>query len=170
MSRQQESVSVRYRMQPEWSSEREVSRRPLTVHLAGLALIVLLTPLHDVWAVQVLLVPLLLIIPGVILLRALRIDGEAVAMNPVYVPAASMIVLLVSALAVDFIGPLVGISAPLRAAPLLISLLIVCAALLAGSLDAPAGTAIPWGSDVAAGQGGLAAAHTAAVGRGCAAA
>lgn len=144
MSRQQESVSVRYRMQPEWSSEREVSRRPLTVHLAGLALIVLLTPLHDVWAVQVLLVPLLLIIPGVILLRALRIDGEAVAMNPVYVPAASMIVLLVSALAVDFIGPLVGISAPLRAAPLLISLLIVCAALLVGSLDAPAGTAIPW--------------------------
>ena len=137
---------MRHRKQPEWSSEPELSRRPLTVPVAGLALLALLTPLHGVWAVQVLLVPLLLIVPGVILLRALRIHGEAVAMNPVYVPAASMIVLLVSGLAVDFIGPLGGISAPLRAAPLLISLLIVCAALLAGSRSAPAETAIPWGS------------------------
>jgi uncharacterized membrane protein len=137
---------ARYRNQPEWSSEPEISRRPLMVPVAGLALITLLTPLHDVWAVQVLLVPLLLIVPGVILLRALRMDGEAVAMNPVYVPAASMIVLLVSGLAVDFLGPIGGISAPLRAAPLLISLLIVCAALLAGSRNAPAETAIPWGS------------------------
>ena len=87
---------------------------------AGLALIALLTPLHGLWAVQVLLVPLLLIVPGVILLRALRIDGEAVALHPVYVPAASMLVLIGSGLAVDLVGPLVGISEPLRAAPLLV--------------------------------------------------
>ena len=42
-------------------------------------LLAVLTDLHGFWAAQVLLVPLLLIVPGVILLRALRVPGAAVA-------------------------------------------------------------------------------------------
>jgi uncharacterized membrane protein len=129
-----------------WPIGPEVLRHPLAVPAAGLALIALLTPLHGLWAVEAVLALLLLIVPGVTLLRALRIDGEAVAMQPVYVPAASILVLFGSGLAVDLVGPFVGISEPLRPAPVLVSLLIVCAALLAGSRNAPAETDIPWSS------------------------
>ena len=140
-------VGHRWEVQPSaWPVRPEIFRHPLAVPAAGLALIALLTPLHGVWAVEAVLVALLLIVPGVALLRALQIDGEAVALHPVYVPAASMLVLFGSGLAVDLIGPAVGISEPLRAAPVLVSLLIVCAALLAASRNAPAETDIPWSS------------------------
>jgi uncharacterized membrane protein len=124
---------------------RSVPRHPLAVHLAGLALLAVLTPVHGSWAVQLLLVPLLLIVPGVILLRALRMDGAAIVINPVYVPAASVLVLMVSGLGVDLVGPHVGIPAPLRAAPLLIALEVVCVALLVCSLNTPPRAEIPWG-------------------------
>lgn len=124
----------------------EIFRHPLVVPSAGLALTALLTPLHGLWPVEAALTVLLLTVPGVALLRALRIDGSAIAMHPVYVPAASILVLFGSGLAVDLVGPLVGISEPLRAAPILFALLIVCAALLVGSRNAPAETDIPWGS------------------------
>ena len=91
-------------------------------------------------------VSLLLIVPGVILLRTLRMDGATIAMNPVYVPAASVLVLMASSLGVDLIGPPIGITAPLRAAPLLVALEVVCAVLLAASATAPEWTAIPWRS------------------------
>ena len=129
-----------------WPAGREIFRHPLAVPVAGLALIALLTPLRGLWPVEAVLVALLLIVPGVALLRALGIDGEAVALHPVYVPAASMLVLFGSGLAVDLAGPVVGISEPLRAAPVLVSLLIVCAALLFGSRNAPPETDIPWSS------------------------
>jgi uncharacterized membrane protein len=92
------------------------------------------------------MVPLLLIIPGVILLRALRIPGATIAATPIYIPAASILVLTGSGLAIDLIGPVVGISAPLRAAPLLIALEIVCIALLLSGLNASPETQIPWGA------------------------
>jgi uncharacterized membrane protein len=109
-------------------------------------LLALLTPLHGLWAVQVLMVPTLLILPGVILLRALRVPGEAAARYPIYVPAASLLVLLFSGLTIDLIGPPAGITAPLHATPLLIALEITCFFLLACSIEAPPETAIPWGS------------------------
>jgi uncharacterized membrane protein len=92
------------------------------------------------------MVPALLIVPGVILLRALRVSGEAVATHPIYVPAASIVVLLFSGLAIDLIGPGVGIAAPLQVAPVLIALEVVCFALLACSLSASPKTQIPWNS------------------------
>lgn len=118
--------------------------RGLGGHAAALAFLSLLVPLHRSWAVQVLLVPLLLIVPGVILLRALRIPGRAVATFPAYVPCASIVVLLASGLAVDIAGPWVGIAAPLRTGPVLASLDITCLALLAASATAPSYVAIPW--------------------------
>ncbi len=109
-------------------------------------LLALLVPAHRFWAVQILLIPLLLILPGEILLRALRVPGRAIASFPAYVPCASLAVLIGSGLAVDLAGPLVGVTAPLRAAPLLAGLELVCAALLAASVKAPEATAIPWQS------------------------
>ncbi|HEY2402013.1 MAG TPA: DUF2206 domain-containing protein [Steroidobacteraceae bacterium] len=110
----------------------------------GLILLAVLVPLDESWASQVVLIPLLLILPGVILLRALRITGSAIAANPVYVPCASLLVLVGSGLAVDLVGPLLGVAEPLRAPSLLIGLEIACAALLACSRKAGDETRIPW--------------------------
>jgi uncharacterized membrane protein len=126
------------------AAEDEKSPHPLTVPAAGLAAIAVLTPVHGFWAVQLLMVPLLLVIPGVILLRALRVPGTAIASNCVYVPAASILVLTGSSLAIDLIGPRAGISAPLRALPLLVALEIVCALLLVAARNAPPEVQIPW--------------------------
>ncbi len=121
-------------------------RHPIAAHVAGLALLAVLTPLHGLWAAQVVLVPFLLTFPGVLLLRVLRVPGKAVAAYPIYLPSAALVVLTASGLAVDLIGPLLHISEPLRAAPLLAGLEIVCAALLACSVNAPPQTRIPWSS------------------------
>src|SRR5215469_17931151 len=120
------------------------ARARIRGHVVSLALIALLVPLTKWWAAQVLLVPLLLIAPGVLLLRALRIPGEVVSSFPVYVPAASIIVLFASGLGVDFAGPLAGVAEPLRPVPLLVSLEVTCFALLAVSVNARPDVAIPW--------------------------
>jgi uncharacterized membrane protein len=124
--------------------EGEQLSHPLAIPAAGLAAIAVLTPAHGSWAAQLLMVPLLLVIPGVILLRTLRVPGAAIAANCVYVPAASLLVLTGSGLAIDLIGPLAGISAPLRAAPLLATLEVVCIGLLVAARNAPPETQIPW--------------------------
>jgi uncharacterized membrane protein len=53
-------------------------------------------------------------------------------------------VLLGSGLAVDLVGPVVGVAAPIRAGPLLVGLEVVCLWLLAASRKAPWDVAIPW--------------------------
>ena len=119
-------------------------RSPFLVPGVGLVLIAALTLVHGSWAAQLVLVPLLLIVPGLLLLQALRVPGDTIALNPMYVPAAGLLVLLGSGLAVDLAGPAIGISAPLRTVPLLIGLELVCVALLLCSLNAPQDTRIPW--------------------------
>ena len=74
-------------------------------YAGALVLIAFLVPLHKFWAAQVLLVPLLLVVPGAILLQALRVPRLVVSSFPVYVPCASLIVLLGSGLAVNLVGP-----------------------------------------------------------------
>jgi hypothetical protein len=113
-------------------------------YAAALALMALLVPLHDSWAVQVVLLPVLLTLPGILLLRALRIPGSVIAAFPVYVPAASIVVLLFTGLAVDLLGPVVGVGAPLRTIPVLLGLEAVCAGLLAASARAGQQARIPW--------------------------
>ncbi len=120
--------------------------RRLGAYAAALALIALLVPLHGLWAVQVLLVPLLLIVPGALLLDTLRIPADAVSSFPVYVPCASLVVLIGSGLAVDLLGPLIGVAVPLRAGPLLVGFELTCLALLAMSVNAPPSLAMPWHS------------------------
>ena len=128
------------------SRTERLKNKDTWTYLGALALIALLVLLRQSWAIQVLLVPALLTVPGVILLRALRIPAQAVSSFPVYVPCASLIVLLASGLAVDLIGPLVGLAQPLRAGPLLVGFELACLALLASSRHAPPNVAIPWRS------------------------
>ncbi|HLH59853.1 MAG TPA: hypothetical protein VKV33_11965 [Streptosporangiaceae bacterium] len=109
-----------------------------------LALVAVLVALHRWWGAELVLFPLLLILPGVLVLRALRVPGAVVASFPVYVPAASLGVLILSSLAVDALAPLVGVGQPLRTVPLLIGVELACGVLLAVSLRAPESTAIPW--------------------------
>jgi uncharacterized membrane protein len=120
------------------------ARSRLVAYVVALALIALLVPLHGWWVVQLFLVPLLLTIPGIILLRALRVPGHIVSSFPVYVPCASIVVLFGSGLTVDMLGPLVGVTTPLRAGPLLVGLEVICLALLAVSVNAPSNVAIEW--------------------------
>ena len=118
--------------------------RRLGPYAGALILIALLVPLHNLWAVQVLLVPLLLVVPGAILLQALRVPRLIVSSFPIYVPCASLIVLLGSGLAVDLVGPLIGVAAPLRAGPLLAGIEVTSTALLVASINAPPSVAIRW--------------------------
>jgi uncharacterized membrane protein len=120
------------------------AQAPVWGYVAFLALIALLVGLNRFWAAGLFLVLLLLIVPGVILLRALRIPGRVVASFPVYIPCASIVVLFASGLVTDLGGPLLGVSAPLRQGPMLAGLVTTCLLLLAASFNAPSGVAIPW--------------------------
>jgi uncharacterized membrane protein len=119
-------------------------RRGLGAYSAALVGVALLVPLRRWWAAEVLLVPLLLIVPGSITLQALRIPSRVVRSFPVYVPCASIIVLFVSGLAVDFLGPLVGVAEPLRALPLLVGFEVTCLGLLIACASAPPDVTIEW--------------------------
>ncbi|HEY6297561.1 MAG TPA: hypothetical protein VIX15_18035, partial [Streptosporangiaceae bacterium] len=105
--------------------------------LVALAPLAGLVPADHYWAAQFLLVLLLLTVPGVILLRALRVPGQAIASFPLYIPCASLVVLLGSGFAVDLIGPIAGVAAPLRPWPMLTGLGLTCLLLTAASVGAP---------------------------------
>jgi uncharacterized membrane protein len=127
------------------SSLREPPAFPVTFSwLVLLALPIVLVPAHHSWAAQVLLAALMLTMPGVLLLRALRVPGSAVASFPVYVPCASIVVLYGTGLAVNMTGPVIGIAEPLRPWPMLAGFELVCLILLAVSAKAPSDVAIPW--------------------------
>lgn len=111
--------------------------------LLGLALIAALVPANDVWAAQLALLVLLLTVPGALLLRALRVPRRAVAGFPVYVPCASLVVLLAAALAVDLVGPLLGVEEPLRQLPLLVGVEGVGVALAIAAFTAPREAGVP---------------------------
>lgn len=110
---------------------------------AALTTMSLLAMLRHLAAAQLVLIPMLLTVPGLLLLNALRVPGRSVAAFPAYVPAASLMVLIGSGLAVDLVGPLVGVNAPLRPAPLLVGVEAACLVLLLAGLTAPLSTAIP---------------------------
>jgi uncharacterized membrane protein len=122
---------------------RPVRKEP-AAYAAALAFAALLVPFSRWWAVQVVLVPVLLTVPGAVLLRALRVPSRAVSSFPGYVPCAAVVVLCASGLAVDMMGPAVGVTAPLRPVPLLVGLEIICFALLASSLNVSPEVGIDW--------------------------
>ncbi|WP_157431602.1 hypothetical protein [Actinomadura hibisca] len=117
--------------------------RRVVYYGAALTLMTVLSLLRDLWVAQIALVPLLLTVPGLLLLNALRVPGTAVALFPLYVPACSLVVLLGSGLAVNLVGAQLGLDEPLRPAPLLAGLQIFCLLLLLAGTTAPLSTAIP---------------------------
>src|SRR5581483_2370038 len=78
-----------------------------------LAVIALLMLVRQSWAAQLPLVLLLFTVPGLILLRALRVPGSVVAAFPVYVPCASLVVLFISGIVVDLVGIAAHVADPL---------------------------------------------------------
>lgn len=128
------------------SRGRHSATRHMTLRAewAFLLLIPALAAVQRLWVAELFMFGLLLVLPGVLLLRALRVSGDVVASSLVYVPAASVAVLIVSGLAVDVVGPLVGVSEPLRTLPLVVGVDLACAGLFAAAFRAPATTAIPW--------------------------
>lgn len=86
------------------------------------------------WPDVVLATAALLIVPGVMLLRALRVPADSVAANPAYVPIGSLVVLTASGLAVDLVGIAAHHPEPLRARPLAVGVLAACAVLAIAGL------------------------------------
>src|SRR3954451_24086480 len=104
--------------------------------LIPLLLMAALVFARDSWAAGIVLLPLLLIYPGHLLLRALRVRTDAIRAFPVYVPCASIVVLLAAGLAVDLVGPPLGAAEPLRAMPMLIGIEAVCILLAVAGIGA----------------------------------
>lgn len=117
--------------------------RRVVYYGAALTLMTLLSLLHELWMAQLALIPMLLTVPGLLLLNALRVPGTAVALFPLYVPACSLVVLMGSGLAVDLGGAALGVDQPLRPVPLLIGLQACCLLMLLAGTTAPLSTAIP---------------------------
>ena len=112
--------------------------------LAILVLLAALVPFRSSWTAGVLLLGTLLVLPGLLLLRALRVPGNAIASFPAYVPCASLVVLLGSGLAVDLVGPLLGATEPLRVKPLIVGIELCCVGLVIAGWRAGPEAAIPW--------------------------
>jgi hypothetical protein len=82
--------------------------------VAGLAVLTALVPLRQVWAVSVIQVALLFSLPGIAALRALRIPSDSISAMPLYIPAASTIIVMLGGLAADLIGHGLGVHQPLQ--------------------------------------------------------
>jgi uncharacterized membrane protein len=93
----------------------------VAVPLGGMAAIAALVPLRELWPAQLALLGLLLTIPGLALLRAIRVPMPSVRATPVYLVGASLFVLMAAGLAVDLAAPRLGVDEPLRTAPLLLA-------------------------------------------------
>jgi hypothetical protein len=82
--------------------------------LGGIALIAVLVPARGNWAAGIVSLALSLTVPGVVLLRALRIETRVTRAYPPIVVAAALTVLLLAGLAVDLLSPLLGQVRPLH--------------------------------------------------------
>jgi len=121
-------------------SYRQLAR----THGSLLVLLAIVVLARHLWIADLAAFLLLLTLPGQLLLRALAVPGEAIASFPVYLPAASLAVLMASGLAVDVTGLTFGFSHPLSTIPLLAGLEVTCLVLIVAGRNAPAGTAIAW--------------------------
>jgi hypothetical protein len=129
---------------PRPPTARVLRARQTALELALLALIAALVPLRHAWPAQVVLLALLVTAPGVVALRALRVPGDAILRSPVYIPCASILVLLAAGLGVDLVGPHIGVAEPLRTWPMLASVEALSLILLVIAATAPLEAGVPW--------------------------
>jgi uncharacterized membrane protein/glycosyltransferase involved in cell wall biosynthesis len=113
-----------------WRRSRAID---VVVSLTAVGVLLGLAHVRGIWALQALELLLVLSVPGLVCLRALRVAPEAVRGFWPYVPGASLAVIMVAGLAVDLLGPPLGVSRPLATAPVADSVAIVCAGLVAAA-------------------------------------
>jgi uncharacterized membrane protein len=115
--------------------------------IAELALIAAMSALpfaHEIWAADLLLLPVLFVLPGMLLLRALRMPADRVRAFPVYVPCASIVVLLAAGALANFVGPALGAAQPLRTVPMVVALSSLCVPLALLGATAGRDSGLPW--------------------------
>ena len=120
---------------------------PLREHgppLLGLALIAVLLPLRHNWGAALVLVGLVFTVPGVIALRAIRVPSRRLLAYPVYVPAASLVVMLAAGLAADLIAPKLGEAHPLQGLTTALAVLALSLLLWLAGLRCPESARLPW--------------------------
>jgi glycosyltransferase involved in cell wall biosynthesis len=92
-----------------------------------------LANVRGVWILQLAELVLLLCLPGLLVVRALRAEPQAVRRFPVYVVCGSLAAVMIGGLLVDLAGPGLGIARPLATVPLALSISLVCVLLIAVS-------------------------------------
>ena len=92
---------------------------------------------NNLWLERAVAALLLAVLPGRLLLRALRVPAASVSQFVAYLPCASLAVLVATTLVVDLVGPLFGFHEPLRRLPLLVGLNLVLLGLAALGHTAP---------------------------------
>ena len=92
---------------------------------------------NNLWLERAVAALLLAVLPGRLLLRALRVPAASVSQFVAYLPSASVAVLVATTLVVDLVGPLFGFHEPLRRLPLLVGLNLVLLGLAALGHTAP---------------------------------
>jgi uncharacterized membrane protein len=112
--------------------------------LIGILLIPTLVALDDLWAARAALLVLLVTLPGILVLRVLRVPAAAVARFPLYVPIVSLALISLVGLGLDLLGPPLGLDRPLREIPLAITFTIVTGALALAASFTPSTLAVRW--------------------------
>jgi uncharacterized membrane protein len=143
-TRESEPLQPPWRQRPQ-PSPRVLRRRQTVIELLLVALTAALVPLRHNWAAATALLLLLLTVPGTVLLRALRVPGDAIFRTAVYVPCASIVVLIAAGLGVDLLAPQIfGVAEPLRTWPIFAGVEGLTALLLVIGATAPLGAGVPW--------------------------
>jgi uncharacterized membrane protein len=137
----------RERLEP--APRRPTPQRSSAAGLIGLAAIAVLLPLRGTWVASVALTLLTFTVPGILALRAIRVSSRAVRKFPLYIPAASLLVMLIGGLLADLLGPSLGISKPLHGDATSVATLAVGAVLWVIGLNAPKEGRFPWRSILA---------------------
>jgi len=106
-------------------------RRELLDSVALVGVMTLACAVRGVWAIELVALVLLITVPGLLVLRAAHIPADAVRAFPLYLLVGSLAAIMGSGLAVDLVGPLLGVARPLATAPLLVGLVLSCAAMVA---------------------------------------
>jgi glycosyltransferase involved in cell wall biosynthesis len=102
----------------------------LLLSLLAVGAMAALANVRGVWILQLAELLLLLCLPGVLVVRALRAEPEAIRRFPVYVVCGSLAVVMIGGLLVDLAGPGLGIARPLATVPLALSISLVCVFLI----------------------------------------
>ena len=97
------------------------------------------TLVDGLWAAQLVVLTVLLLLPGFLVLRSLRLSGADMLRSPGWLISTSLVFLMAIGLAVNVVGPLVGVNRPLTTLTLAIAVNLVCL-----GLAMTPGASSPW--------------------------